>query len=272
MAGSNTNPAAFDAFAADYDNTFTNSTLGQLLRARVWAKLADYFSPGQHVLELACGTGEDAVWLAHRGLRVTATDASAGMVRQTKAKAEARENIDVIQLSLQQITNYQLPFTNKFDGVISNFGGLNTINTWPQLAGSLSKIVKPGGVVLLVPMGPLCPWEMGWYLGHLRPKTAFRRFGEASANIGGTEIPVWYPSVRELRGAFAPWFAHVETSSLGLWLPPSYLGHFVDRFPRLFTQLNAFENATARLTGGWGDHYICVFKRISPQINTDKHR
>ena len=179
-------------------------------------------------------------------------------------------NVEVIQLSLQQITNFQLSFTNQFDGVFSNFGGLNTINTWPQLAGGLSKIVKPGGVVLLVPMGPLCPWEIGWYLGHIKPKTAFRRFGEASATIGGTEIPVWYPSAWQLRRAFTPWFTHIETSSLGLWLPPSYLAHFVNRFPWVFTHLSAFENATARLTGGWGDHYISVFKRISPQMGTDK--
>jgi hypothetical protein len=48
---------------------------------------------------------------------------------------------------------------------------------------------------------------------------------------------------------------------LELWLPPSYLDHFVNQWPGFFARLNQFEKATARLTGGWGDHYIIIFKR-----------
>ena len=46
-------PTAFDAFATDYDDTFTRSALGRFLRPRVWEKLAEHFSAGQHILELA---------------------------------------------------------------------------------------------------------------------------------------------------------------------------------------------------------------------------
>ena len=35
---------------------------------------------GLHILELACGTGEDALWFARRGCAVTATDASSAML------------------------------------------------------------------------------------------------------------------------------------------------------------------------------------------------
>ncbi|NJN95713.1 MAG: hypothetical protein HC875_17170, partial [Anaerolineales bacterium] len=119
------------------------------------------------------------------------------------------------------------------------------------------------GTVILVPMGPFCPWEIGWYLAHGQPRQALRRFSRngAPAKIGAAVIPIWYPSAGRLRADFAPWFTHQETHSLELWLPPSYLDHFVNRWPGLFRRLNRFENATARLTGGWGDHYIIVFKR-----------
>ena len=102
--------AAFDAFAADYDATFTDSTLGRLLRPRVWEVLAQHFQPGDHILELACGTGEDAVWLAQRGLHVTATDGSVQMVAQTQAKAQAagvKEQVNAVQMSLQQLVRGQ---------------------------------------------------------------------------------------------------------------------------------------------------------------------
>lgn len=289
------NPTAFDAFAEAYDDDFTRSRLGQLLRPRVWHILARHFSPGQHVLELACGTGEDALWLAQQGIHVLATDGSAEMVRQAKAKAEeqGRGRVEVKQVSLQEVIEgnsiksgvealaesslivsaeastpvaeiggLRSPVPGRFDGVFSNFGGLNTIGEWRPLAEALAGLVKPGGKVILVPMGPLCPWEILWYLGHGQPQTALRRFrASAPAKIGDAVIPIWYPEAGRLRADFAPWFRHLSTESLGLWLPPSYLDYWVDRWPRLFGWLNQFEQKTARLSGGWGDHYVVVFER-----------
>lgn len=269
-------PAAFDAFAGTYDDQFTGSRLGRLLRPRVWQKLAAYFAPGQHVLELACGTGEDALWLAQQGVQVTATDGSAEMVRVAQAKASPA-GVAVKHLSLQHLLAGHFEASpgkshplgeggrrppTRFDGAYSNFGGLNTINAWPLLAKRLANIIKPGGILILVPMGPFCPWEIAWYAGHGQLTPAFRRFRQsAPARIGDKVIPIWYPSARRLQAAFRPWFDHLQTESLGLWLPPSYLDHFVNRWPALFEQLNRWEERTARLTGGWGDHYIIIFKR-----------
>jgi hypothetical protein len=151
-----------------------------------------------------------------------------------------------------------------FDGAYSNFGGLNTVQGWPLLAKRLADLIKPGGALILVPMGPYCPWELVWYAGHGQLSLAFRRFrASASAKIGESIIPIWYPSAKRLQAAFQPWFSHLQTESLGLWLPPSYLDHFVNRWPRLFEWLNRFEQRTARLTKGWGDHYIIIFRRNS---------
>jgi len=259
-------PNAFDVFANDYDDNFSRSTLGRLLRPRVWEKLAEHFKTGQHVLDLACGTGEDAVWLAQGGVQVTATDGSIAMVKKAKVKAEAKgigHKVDVKQVSLQEITNYQSPSVNLyFDGAYSNFGGLNTIADWQSLAEGLSKIIRPGGKVILVPMGPFCPWEILWYLGHGQPQVAFRRFRQqASARIGDSIIPIWYPAAKRLQSEFAPWFEHLHTESLGLWLPPSYLDHFVNQWPKLSIARNHLETLSARRTKGWGDHYIIVFQR-----------
>jgi SAM-dependent methyltransferase len=266
------NPSAFDAFAEAYDDDFTHSRLGQLLRPRVWRKLAHYFAPGQHVLELTCGTGEDALWLAQQGVHVTATDGSVEMVKKAKAKAEAEERgqgrVEVKQVSLQEVVQGRFSdrrsvVGGRFDGVFSNFGGLNTIGEWRSLAEALARSVKPGGKVILVPMGPLCPWETLWYVGHGQLTMARRRWAKegAPAKIGPATIPIWYPWAGQLRADFSPWFKHVETMSLGLWLPPSYLGHFVERWPRFFAWLNQVEQTTARLSAGWGDHYLIVFER-----------
>lgn len=256
--------AAFDAFAAEYDATFSQRALGRLLRRRVWAALAGQARAGEHVLELACGTGEDAIWLAQQGLRVTATDGSPQMLAVAAQKTRRAGVEDRVSFAQFDIGTPQSFPHNPFDGVLSNFGGLNVLADWRPLAEYLAPVVKPGGWLLLVPMGPFCPWEFGWHLAHGDWRTALRRWRPpAYARIGETDIPIWYPPARRLRQDFAPWFRHTRTESLGLWLPPSYLAHLVDRHPRLFSRLDRFERITARITRGWGDHYIMVLRRRS---------
>ncbi len=303
--------AVFDAFAAGYDASFTDTRLGRMLRERVWAVLARYFRAGDHVLELACGTGEDAVWLAQQGVRVTATDGSPEMLQVARRKAEAagvggqikfgvvdlgvageewrvageerrvagegwRErrgdepaDVDTGRLRTDRATRSPkpAPVAGTFDGALSDFGGINVIGDWRPLAASLAETIRPGGYLVLVPMGPVCPWEIVWHLAHVDIKTAVRRLHPpATARIGGASIPIWYPSARCLRRDFAPWFRLTHTESLGLWLPPSYLSHLVDRHPGLFGFLDRLEGRTAHLTGGWGDHYVMVLRRETVRL------
>lgn len=277
------NSAVFDHIANEYDQEFTHSRLGRMLRPRVWQVLSNSFSAGQHVLELTCGTGEDAVWLAQQGVHITATDGSAVMTQLTTQKAQqagVTERVTAVQLSLQELlavssqqsaissqlsnprSSLLAPRSSLFDGIYSNFGGLNTIGDFSALAKTLSGLVRPGGKVVLVPMGPVCPWETGWHLLHGEFGVAVRRWRKtAVAKIGPDVIPIWYPSTQQLKKTFAPWFRHLQTLTLGLWLPPSYLDHLVNRWPRLFTRLNQFEKSTAHLTKGWGDHYIIIFEK-----------
>jgi SAM-dependent methyltransferase len=260
-------PAVFTALAAGYDADFTYTALGRILRRRVWRRLRQNFEPGQHVLEVACGTGEDAVWLAGQGIQVTATDGSPEMIRVLRKKALRQDRGSCIiaeVLSLQSIAAGETPFDlGSFDGAFSNFGGLNTIDDWPALAGGLAALVRPGGRLVLVPMGPLCPWEIGWHLAHGQPRRAFRRFkGSTRARVGERTIPIWYPSAGRLRRDFRPWFKTMTVESLGLWLPPSYLRRLLCRWPEFWVGLSGLEAATGRLTAGAGDHYILILERL----------
>ncbi|HMM43369.1 MAG TPA: methyltransferase domain-containing protein, partial [Thermomicrobiales bacterium] len=92
MASSAPTAHPFDALAAGYDAAFTDRRLGRWLREIVWEHLDYAFAPGDHVLEIGCGTGADATHLAGRGVRVTATDASLEMLRAAEAKA-ARDGV-----------------------------------------------------------------------------------------------------------------------------------------------------------------------------------
>lgn len=261
------NPAAFDAFAAVYDQDFTDTVLGGMLRSRVWRILQNAFPPGSHVLELACGTGVDAEWLARRGVQVTAIDGSPEMVKVARARiasAGLQPSVTIRCQSLQALAEDGAPAELAYDGAFSNFGGLNTIAEWGALAPSLARAVRPGSRLVLIPMGPYCPWEVIWHLLHGDAATALRRLRQpAKACIGNETIPIWYPSSGAMKRALSPWFAPVRTFSLGLWLPPSYLSHFAERYPGFFQRLNRLESRTAHLSRGWGDHYVSIFSRTT---------
>src|ERR1700750_2212382 len=78
--------AAFDRIAEDYDRRFTDSLIGRAQRDAVWKVLRKTFRRNDKVLELNCGTGEDAIYLAGNGISVVALDASQQMI----ATAEQR--------------------------------------------------------------------------------------------------------------------------------------------------------------------------------------
>jgi SAM-dependent methyltransferase len=97
--------ALFDALAPTYDDDFTRSPIARHLRARVHARLDALVSPGEAALELGCGTGEDALHLAQRGVQITATDASPLMRDMARAKLAGYTNARITHLDLQELNH-----------------------------------------------------------------------------------------------------------------------------------------------------------------------
>jgi ubiquinone/menaquinone biosynthesis C-methylase UbiE len=60
--------AAFDRIAARYDEFWTCSPVGRLQREAVWRRLDKLFNDGDALLDLGCGTGEDAVHFMRNGI------------------------------------------------------------------------------------------------------------------------------------------------------------------------------------------------------------
>ncbi|GAB4515925.1 MAG: class I SAM-dependent methyltransferase [Anaerolineae bacterium] len=277
---------SFDVAAPTYDRDFTQRRLALWLRAMVRAHVP--VQAGERVLELGCGTGEDAVWLAGQGALVTATDASEVMLACTREKTQhaglsARVQVRHLDMNALEedtdadarygvatnhVSNDTHPVDERFDGVFSNFGAVNCAADLPGLARFLAAQVRPGGWVVLVIMGRWCPWEIGWHLLHGKPGAAFRRAraGQAGipAHVGeGQTVRVWYPTPRDVRRAFAPHFVYQRTVGMGTLLPPSYLDHVAERWPGTFEVLAGWDarfGAFFPMTA-WNDHYLIAFSR-----------
>ena len=253
MASSDT--AAFDGKAHGYDSEFTATGLGSVLRVRVWDRLSVLFAGRERLLELGCGTGEDAVWLARAGHRVVAIDASAEMIqvaRQKAREAGCADRIDFHHLPIERLG--ELPYQGRFDGVFSNFGAVNCLEDIEGLSFILAQMLEPRAPLLFVPMGRYVPWEWAWYLARGDARKAFRRFAKAGTQWRG--ITIRYPTPRELARRLAPHFETHRRAALGFALPPSFAAEWLDSSPKMLTSLWALERVTSRFTAPLADHYI----------------
>lgn len=249
--------AAFDDKAQGYDAEFTATALGSLLRGRVWERMSVAFAGREHLLELGCGTGEDAVWLARAGHRVVAIDASVEMIRIARQKAAAAgcaERIAFHCLAMEQL--HELPCEVPFDGVFSNFGAVNCVADLRALSRTLAQMLVPGAPLLFVAMGRHVPWEWAWYLARGDRRRAFRRLAKQGAAWRG--LTIRYRTPGELADALQPQFISRVARPLGFALPPSFAAGWLERSPRALKALARIERAAHHTPGcaRLADHYI----------------
>lgn len=242
--------APFDRLAERYDSVWTKSLVGRSQRAAVWNWLDPLVKPGDNLLDIGCGTGEDALHFQKRGARVLGIDASAQMVRIARSRG-----VDARQLRLEWL--HQLD--GKFEGAISNFGVLNCVNELRTVAHSLSRLILKRGFLAICVMGRCCAWEILHFVRGAELKTAFRRFkhGGAASSIG---VQVMYPSVSTLAQVFRPTFELLRWTGIGLCVPPSYM---TDLSRKTVTRLAALDRRIAgwRFLRAFADHRLLLFQR-----------
>ncbi len=264
---------AFDRVAGDYDVTYGagGNAAMQWMRAENLAFLARTFPPGSRLVEIGCGTGEEAVALAGGGRTVVATDISPRMAAATRRKAVAAgvsDRVRAVALPAGGVGTLCLP--HELDGAYASFGALNCEYDLSAVGRGLAALVGPGGRFVTSVMGRTCLFEMLWYLLRGQPRRAVRRVTgrwvmAPVAGEGGREVtvPTRYLSARQVARAMAPdW--RIETMwALPLLMPPPYAASLLDRYPGLFARLERWDRRLRRRWPwrAWGDHLVIVFRR-----------
>lgn len=260
--------AVFDRLAASYDDDFTDSLIGRAQRNQVWKVLQKTFRAYDSILDLNCGTGEDAFFLAAQGISVVGCDASEQMVLRAKYRLQKKkEPLPIVfsRLSTERITCLHPP--TPFNGVLSNFSGLNCVADLAALATNLVKLTTPGSKLLLCLSTRYCLFEILYYMLRGQPRKAWRRCtGSTQAFIDGAPITVYYPTLAQLRSSFAPYFQLRSVRGIGVAVPPSYLENWAQRHPRALHLLSRLETAVASLPllRSTGDHMLLTFVRVNP--------
>ena len=260
--------AVFDGIAERYDDIFTHTTIGRLQRQSVWDVLASTFSRGQHILELNCGTGEDALFLGARGISVTACDLSTRMIQvaqRRKLQIKAGANVEFQVLANENLT--EVGGGHLFDGALSNFSGLNCVEDMRRVAASLGALLRPMARLLICLSTRVCAWEMLWYLASGDIRKACRRIpGHTIATVDGFTVQVWYPTLRQTRKQFAPWFHLRSVRAVGLFVPPSYAERWAQRHKHGVAACGKLDRLLGRLPvlRTIGDHMLLEFERTQP--------
>jgi SAM-dependent methyltransferase len=256
----------FDQMAREYDDVFTRSMIGRAQRDVVWNVLTQIFQRGDHILELNCGTGEDALFLARNSISVTACDASEQMIQTASNRLRVEAPNAPIQFNhLPTERILELQPTSVFDGGFSNFSGLNCIADLKPTAEDLATLLPARAPLVVCLSTRICVWEIVWFLLHGNFRKALRRCsGRATAKVGDFTVDVYYPTLRELRNTFSPHFILRSYTGVGVTVPPSYVEPWIRRRPKLLSLLRAVDKAVANLPGFrvLGDHMLLHFERV----------
>jgi SAM-dependent methyltransferase len=132
-------------------------------RDRVWsgrvnarlAEVAEGLTPGR-VLDLGCGEGGDALWLAERGWHVVAVDISETALQRAAAAADAREMGDRIDFAQHDLSD-SFP-AGTFDLVSAQFLHSMIPLDRPRILKQAADAVVPGGLLLIVDHAGPPPW------------------------------------------------------------------------------------------------------------------
>jgi len=211
--------AAYDALAGNYDEQIRGD---EWMRSALHRHYLRAFRPGMRVLDVACGTGTDALFLASHCIHVLAVDGSPAMVEQARKKVAAAGLTELVEARALAVADF-CQLQDQFDGAISAFAGLNTADL-RRFAEDAARLVHGRMVLHMLNHFSLWEWLGGVAHGSWRGPKRARTF-----RIGERHVPHTLYSPGE---AYARYFAQSfrlrAAYSLGSLRPP----HTVTRLPR----------------------------------------
>lgn len=148
----------FAAIAPRYDRINDLQSFGMHHRWKDRLVKLAVLKPGDHALDVCCGTGDIAERLAATGAVTTGLDFTGEMLGVARARAAQLETQDPKLQTPNPITYLQgdalsLPFEeNSFDAVTVGFG-LRNLAEWQVGLREMHRVAKPGGRLLVLDFG-----------------------------------------------------------------------------------------------------------------------
>jgi SAM-dependent methyltransferase len=242
--------SAFDGVAPVYDAEFGRNPIGLYFRHVVQERLRLLFPQGARVLDLGCGTGEDALFLASLGVDVYGVDVSPAMVERARQKATRCRVRGSVRFEVRAAEDAG-SLDGVFDGAYSNFGALNCADL-PAVGRALTSRLRSDAPVAFCVIGPR-PFP-----GLVQEALTAQPARSSAPRVGGRPVSAPGLSARDLREGLGPGFSWRSCSALGVLVPSPAHEDWARRNPIAFGVLAAAE----RLVREWpvarhgGDHLL----------------
>lgn len=254
---------AFSNQSVHFDHIYTSNAISEWMRSRARNEVMRFIQPGQHMLELNCGTGMDTIWFAQRCIRILATDNAPGMLARLEEKTKDNHLEAMIEARKCSFNNLEELQGSSFDYIFSNFGGLNCTGTLNETLSHFQRLLKPGGYCTLVVMPKVCPWEwLMLFKGYFR--TAFRRFRKhTDAHIEGVHFRCYYYNPGYVQKALGEPFETISLKGMAFFMPPPFIENFKEKYPRTFSFLQRAELSCENIFpfNRCCDHYMITLRK-----------
>jgi len=258
--------AAFSSQSKIFDEIYSANKIIEYKREGVRNHLKKYIQPGDFILELNSGTGQDAIWLAQQNCLVHATDIAGGMLEVLQQKIINKGLETSVSSELCSFTTLDnLQQKGPYNMIFSNFAGLNCTGELGKVLDSFSSLLKSDGIVTLVLLPKFCLWEF-LLIFKGKFKTATRRFFSSKgrkARVEETYFKCWYYNPSFITGCLNAEFNLLSIEGLCTIVPPSYIENFGDKYPKT---LKFLKNKEDKLKSKWpwkyiGDYYIISIQK-----------
>ncbi len=252
----------FSKAASIYDERIQANFINVNIRDKEIETVVKRYVPGWRVLEIGCGTGEEARKVIDAtGCELTCIDVAKGMIEFASNK--------MVKFGLSnKFKGLKLPASSlgsvggKFGIVYSFNGALNNEPLLSKFFQALDEVVETGGYFIVSVRNRLSLGEILVDLLRLNPDSFFKRIsGEMSVEVAGNGVKSHYFYNSEFLKQVPSSFKLTQMRGLGIFMIPSFhekivtegARNLLSRLEKAFVDFPVFNH--------FGDETLFVFKK-----------
>jgi SAM-dependent methyltransferase len=216
--------SAFNQVADTIETTAVQNPVNAWMRKTSRREILATFPSGSALVEIGCGTGADAVFLAERAYRIAAFDISDRMVEISRKRVAAQKlegRVLVWRGRLREVAD-ELSRSQwcPFDGAFANFS-LAYEESLREVVQTVHALLKPRARFVFTLPNKLCVSEPAIALVRLSARRAVGRFREPLwATIHGTTVRVRAYTTARVRKILQGLFEIEGTIGVPVFMPP----------------------------------------------------
>lgn len=244
-----------------YDQKILSNFVNMYIRTIEMSTLLRYSRGNARVLEIGCGTGEEASrFIKETGNDLICLDVSRGMINFAKNKMEKLGIIDRFN-SVKGPASAVQSIGNSFDLIYSFNGALNTEPRIRETASGIYNSLKDHGILIFSVRNRKCLGESILYsiLGKSERVTE-RIKEEITVEVVGKKVKSRYYSPSEILSIFNQ-FKLVEKKGLAIILPPYLAEKISSKILKRLLEFLEIALSSLPIFSSLGDEVIYVFRK-----------